>query len=99
MIHLTNKLQPDYSAMLAERVRAIRKQKGLSQERLAERSGVSLGSLKRFERTHEISLTSFIKLLMALGRDAELDHLLAEREYTSIQEVIADAERNLREHH
>ncbi|MCF6332796.1 MAG: hypothetical protein L3J11_05880 [Draconibacterium sp.] len=35
---------------------------------MAERSGVSLGSLKRFENTEKISLESLLKLAHLLGR-------------------------------
>ena len=94
MIHLETKTHLDYSRQLADRMRAIRRRQRLSQARLAERSGVSLGSLKRFERTGEVSLSSFIKLCMALGRENEIDQLLSANEYTSIEEVIADARRH-----
>lgn len=39
----------------------------LSQCSLSERSGVSLGVLKKFERTGKISLESLLKLALALG--------------------------------
>ena len=38
-----------------------------SQQSLSERSGVSLGVLKKFERTGKISLESLLKLALALG--------------------------------
>ncbi len=41
---------------LAIRVRMIRKRKKISQEQLSEKSGVSYGSIKRFESTGQISL-------------------------------------------
>ena len=34
---------------LAERMRNIRKRRGISQKKLSDLSGVSLGSIKRFE--------------------------------------------------
>lgn len=39
----------------------------LSQHSLAERSGVSLGALKKFERTGKISLESLLKIALILG--------------------------------
>lgn len=66
----------EVSKALAERFRAIRKQSGLSQEAMAERSGVSLGSLKRFERTGKISLESLLKLIHLLGRLSEFNNVL-----------------------
>jgi transcriptional regulator with XRE-family HTH domain len=70
---------------LAARHRQVRKQLKLSQEEMAERSGVSLGTLKRFERTGKISLESLLKLLHLLGRLSELNSLLQPKE--SIVEV------------
>lgn len=42
---------------LAQRVRNIRKRRSISQEKLASMSGVSYGSIKRFETTGMISTT------------------------------------------
>ncbi|MDC0584715.1 helix-turn-helix domain-containing protein [Bacteroidales bacterium] len=58
----------DVSQELAKRHKALRKQLKLSQAELAERSGVSLGSLKRFETTGQISLESLLKLAHLLNR-------------------------------
>jgi len=52
----------------------------MSQEEMAERSGVSLGSLKRFENTGKISLDSLLKLMHLLGRLNEFDNLLLQKE-------------------
>jgi transcriptional regulator with XRE-family HTH domain len=66
--------------MLAEKLRSLRKHEKLSQEEMAERSGVSLGSLKRFEQTGKISLESFLKLVHLLGRLGEFTPLLRPKE-------------------
>ena len=68
----------------------LRKRKKLSQKELAAKSGVSLGSLKRFEQSGEISLQSFTKLAIALGVEDELDNLFTEVPFESIEEVIRE---------
>lgn len=73
---------------IAEKVRARRKEKKLSQVELSERSNVSLGSIKRFERTGEISLSSLIKIAFALGCEDDFETLFSKKTYASIQEVI-----------
>lgn len=73
---------------IAARMRERRKEKKLSQVQLSERADVSLGSLKRFERTGEISLSSLIKLAFALECEEDFDRLFSRRGYSSIQEVI-----------
>lgn len=93
MIILTEKTPDIIQQELAERVRSRRKELHFSQAELARRSGVSLGSLKRFEREHEISLASLVKLSIALDCRRDFDALFAHRRYHSIEEVIADAER------
>ena len=58
---------------LARRLRAIRLDKGWKQATLAERSGVSLGSLRRFERSGKISLESLLALASTLNRLGDFD--------------------------
>lgn len=73
---------------IAERMRAVRRKRKISQAKLSQLSGVSLGSLKRFEQKGEIALLSFIKLATALGLDNELEHLFEDIPPLSIEEVI-----------
>jgi transcriptional regulator with XRE-family HTH domain len=65
---------------IAERHRAMRKRLKISQQEMAERSGVSLGSLKRFENSGKISLESLLKLVHLLGRLSDFDYVLKEGE-------------------
>lgn len=73
---------------LALRVRKIRKRRKISQEELSRLSGVSYGSVKRFENTGLISLLSLTKIAMALGCIEEIKGLFTEIPYDSIEEVI-----------
>lgn len=73
---------------LAERVRTIRKRRKISQEELSVLSGVSYGSIKRFEKTGMISLLSLTKLAVALGCTEQINNMFSKVEYRSIQEVI-----------
>jgi transcriptional regulator with XRE-family HTH domain len=58
----------DIAKDLAKRHKSLRKQLKLSQAEMAARSGVSLGSLKRFETVGQISLESLLKLAHLLNR-------------------------------
>lgn len=71
-----DKLPKDIRLEIAQRHKELRKQKGLTQMDLAERSGVSLGSLKRFEAQGKISLESLLKLASILGRLSDFDSVL-----------------------
>ncbi len=78
---------------LAKRVRSIRKRKSISQEELSVQSGVSYGSIKRFETTGMISLVSLTKLAMALGCVEEMRSLFEDVPYMSIEEVIREGRK------
>ena len=73
---------------LARRVRNIRKRRSISQEKLAQMSGVSYGSIKRFEASGQISLISLTKIAMALEIADELRAIFTQVPYKDIQEVI-----------
>ena len=73
---------------LAQRVRNIRKGRSISQEKLASMSGVSYGSIKRFEASGQISLISLTKIAMALEIADELRTIFTQVPYKDIQEVI-----------
>ena len=73
---------------LAQRIRNIRKRRSISQEKLAVMSGVSYGSIKRFESSGQISLISLTKIAMALDIADELRNLFTQVPYKDIQEVI-----------
>lgn len=83
-----SKTPVEIEKLVAARIRAIRRRRKLSQAKLSERSGVSLGSVKRFERSGEISFLSLIKIAAALGLDGELEHLFEEVAPSSIEEII-----------
>ena len=73
---------------LAQRVRKIRKRRSITQGKLASISGVSYGSIKRFETTGQISLLSLTKIAIALDLADELRNIFTQVPYKDIQEVI-----------
>ncbi len=76
---------------IADRVRLIRKRRAISQQRLAEMSNVSYGSIKRFEATGQISLMSLTKIAMALGIEEDLRGIFTDIPYKNIREVINES--------
>ncbi|RRD94434.1 XRE family transcriptional regulator [Clostridiales bacterium COT073_COT-073] len=78
----------DINSDLANRVSQRRKEKKITQKQLSQMSDVSLGSIKRFERLGEISLSSLVKIAFVLGYEDDFDELFVKRGYRSIQEVI-----------
>ena len=75
------------SRKLAARAKALRLAKGWKQITLAERSGVSLASLRRFEEAGKISLQSLLELAFALNRLDDFDALLQPPRAASLAEL------------
>jgi len=78
----------DIKQRLSQRIRARRREGKISQFEMAARSGVSLGSIKRFESSGEISLTSLLRIAVVLGYETDFDKLFERKNYQSIDEII-----------
>jgi transcriptional regulator with XRE-family HTH domain len=80
---------------LRDRLKRRRLALNLSQAGLAERSGVNLHSLRRFEKTGLIALESLLRIALVLGVLADFDQIAAgalEPEDTrSLDEILASA--------
>ena len=88
MINLYHKTWTEINNDIAQKIVRLRKRKKITQKQLAARSGVSLGSLKRFEQSGEISLQSLTKIAIALDVENELEGLFDNVPFASIEEVI-----------
>ena len=84
----------DFLEEIALRHKTLRKQAGFSQSELAKRSGVSLGSLKRFETTGQISFEALLKLVDVLNRLDDFDLILKPIEkLKEIEKLFSDKTR------
>lgn len=90
MEHFQWETAEEMDKKLAERFAKIRKRRKISQKILSEKSGVSFGSIKRFETTGQISLISLTKLAIALGCSNEITEMFTDVPYLSIEEVISE---------
>lgn len=84
----------DVAINLAKRMKSIRRRRKITQKQMAARSNVSYATLRKFEKTGQISLESFIKLSMELGLTNELNNLFSSTRYNSIEEVINEQKQN-----
>ena len=81
---------------IASRARDLRLELNLSQHTLSEKSGVSYGSLKKFEQTGQISLGSLLKLAVILGCMDDFKALFAVKsteKAVSLDELIENRKR------
>ncbi len=70
-----NKLPSDILKSTAQNVAELRKELNWTQKDLVDKSGVSYGSIKRFERFGKISFESLLKIAEALNRLDEFETL------------------------
>ena len=73
---------------VAVKIRNLRKRMKISRQKLSEISGVSYGSIKRFEETGNISFLSLTKIAIALDVVDDIKKMFSYIPYKSIQEVI-----------
>jgi len=83
----------DIAAEMAVRSKNRRLAQNLTQEGLARRSGVALGTLKKFERTGQIALVSFIRLVIALKDEASLENLLLEQQFETLDDILQSGKK------
>lgn len=91
-----SKTPKDILLLVAEQHRRLRKQKKLTQAELAKRSGVSLGSLKRFEQSGQISFENILKLAQILGNLAAFENLFStDDQQANIEQLFSKKARGL----
>jgi transcriptional regulator with XRE-family HTH domain len=73
---------------VASRLKSRRLARKLTLEGLAQRSGVPLGTLKKFERTGRIALVSFIRLAITLKDERALENLLLAERFETLEDVL-----------
>lgn len=93
---LTLKSPADVQSEVRDRFKARRLALDLTQAGLAKRSGVALGSLKRFETTGLIAFDSLLKLALVLECLQDFDHVAAPNDARtlanrSLDDVLAEA--------
>lgn len=81
---------------LAARVKELRLARGWKQATLAQRSGVTLASLRRFEESGRVSLENLLDLAFALNRLDDFDALFQAPRASSLAELEAGEKRPAR---
>jgi len=88
---LLNQNNPNYLAQkIAEKSKQKRIKLNLTQKELAERSGVSLSSLKRFEQKAEISLSSLLKIAIVLDDSENFANLFSDTKPETLDDYIKE---------
>ena len=77
---------------LGRKVKLLRKKQGMTQEDLANHSGLSLTPIKYLESGKNISLDKFLKILRSLGRISEMEDVLPD-EIISPRDIVFQKHR------
>lgn len=75
-VHVLLKTPTEVQKELALRAKALRLDMNLTQAGLAARVGISVGTLKRFEKSGEIQFNHLLRIALVLDRLPEFDNLL-----------------------
>ncbi len=81
---------------IAARLKQRRLHLNYTQVLLSEKSGVSLGSIKRFENSYKISLEHLLKLALVLDALDEFHNIFPVNNYNSINDIINTKKSNKR---
>ena len=95
-IMMSLKSPKEMAFSIAKKARAKRLRLNLSQQTLSEKSGVSYGTLKKFEQTGQISLTSLLLIALVLDEFESFEVLFApcaDALPASIDELLQDHSR------
>lgn len=89
------RLTPDDAVLeeLGARLARVRKQRGDTQEALAERAGIGIATLRRIEDGRDSKLGSWIRLLKALEMTPALETLLPENLRSPMEEARGQTRR------
>ena len=72
---------------LCRQIEAIRLARNMTQNRLAEEAGVALRTIRRLEKGQGVSLNTFIRVLMALDLQNNLQALLPDPTVRPVERV------------
>lgn len=72
---------------LAHDFRKRRIEKNLTREQIAEKSGVAISNIVRFEQKGLISLKNLIGIAMAMEYTSEIKNIFSEPKYSTMEEL------------
>ena len=98
MLDININMPVNIMAQLKDNFKQRRLQFDLTQQGLSKRSGVSLGSLKRFELTGQISLDSLLKLALVLECLDDFATIAKQKELpiNSIEDILKEDKNSIK---
>ena len=67
----------DVMQRTAQRAKALRLEQNITQQELADRVGIAVGTVKRFEKTGEVQFNHLLRIALVLGRLDDFSSIFA----------------------
>ena len=67
----------DVMLQTAQRAKALRLEQNITQQELADKAGIAVGTVKRFEKTGEVQFNHLLRIALLLGRLDDFKTLFA----------------------
>ena len=67
----------DVMLQTAQRAKALRLEQNIPQQELADKTGIAVGTVKRFEKTGEVQFNHLLRIALVLGRLDDFKTLVA----------------------
>ena len=67
----------DVMRSIGQRAKALRLEQNITQQELADRVGIAIGTVKRFEKCGEIQFNHLLRIALVLGRLEEFFNIFA----------------------
>ena len=67
----------DVMISVAQRAKALRLEQNITQQELADKAGIAVGTVKRFEKTGEVQFNHLLRIALVLGRLDDFKTLFA----------------------
>ncbi|MBQ9787006.1 MAG: helix-turn-helix transcriptional regulator [Lentisphaeria bacterium] len=61
----------------AQRAKALRLEQNITQQELADKVGIAVGTVKRFEKTGEIQFNHLLRIALVLGKLEDFSNIFA----------------------
>jgi transcriptional regulator with XRE-family HTH domain len=95
-VNATLSSPPELCRLVGKRAGELRLARGMRQADLAEAAGVTLSTLKRFERSGEVGFETIVRVALALGAEREFAALFPSPEPRSLDQILDAGRKRLR---
>ena len=84
----------DVMQRTAQRAKALRLEQNITQQELADKVGIAVGTVKRFEKTGEIQFNHLLRIALVLGKLEDFSNIFAGNDVpTSLYDLKAEKVR------